>query len=129
MPIYEYKCLGCGSDIEKMQKLSDAPLEICEMCGGKLEKQWSLSGFQFKGAGWYVTDYANKGKGSEQSGKNDTDAKNAKDSKTEKSSASSNTEKSLTPESTAKTETASKQTNDVVSSSKGETTSKNDKSV
>ncbi len=60
MPIYEYKCLGCASQVEKMQKVSDEPLETCEECGGKLEKQWSLSGFQFKGAGWYVTDYANK---------------------------------------------------------------------
>ena len=60
MPIYEYKCLECGSHIEKMQKVSDEPLKVCEECGGKLEKQWSLSGFQFKGAGWYVTDYAGK---------------------------------------------------------------------
>lgn len=43
-----------------MQKVSDAPLTICENCGGRLEKQWSLSGFQFKGEGWYVTDYAGK---------------------------------------------------------------------
>ena len=43
---------------EKRQGVSDAPLTTCEKCHGKLEKQWSLSGFQFKGAGWYVTDYA-----------------------------------------------------------------------
>lgn len=60
MPIYEYKCLGCDTHIEVRQKISDAPLEICGECGGKLEKQWSLSGFKFKGAGWYVTDYADK---------------------------------------------------------------------
>ncbi|NJM52209.1 MAG: zinc ribbon domain-containing protein, partial [Blastocatellia bacterium] len=60
MPIYEYKCLDCGASLEKMQKVSDAPLTVCEKCGGKLEKQWSLSGFQFKGAGWYVTDYSGK---------------------------------------------------------------------
>jgi putative FmdB family regulatory protein len=62
MPIYEYKCTDCGAHVEKMQKISDAPLTVCENCGGKLEKQLSLSGFQFKGAGWYVTDYANKSK-------------------------------------------------------------------
>lgn len=45
-----------------MQKVSDAPLTVCENCGGELEKQWSRSGFQFKGSGWYVTDYSNKGK-------------------------------------------------------------------
>ncbi len=58
MPIYEYKCQDCGHQVEVMQKVSDEPLKECEKCGGKLEKQWSLSGFQFKGAGWYKTDYA-----------------------------------------------------------------------
>ena len=58
MPIYEYKCLDCETRFEKLQKASDAPLKTCENCGGGLEKQWSLSGFQFKGEGWYVTDYA-----------------------------------------------------------------------
>ena len=60
MPIYEYKCVDCGTHIEKMQKISDAPLTVCENCGGKMEKQVSRTGFQFKGEGWYVTDYAGK---------------------------------------------------------------------
>jgi putative FmdB family regulatory protein len=70
MPIYEYKCLQCGNHVEKRQSVSDAPLTTCEKCHGKLEKQISLSGFQFKGAGWYVTDYAGskKDSGSEKSG-------------------------------------------------------------
>lgn len=63
MPIYEYKCLSCGAHIEKIQKTTDEPLKICESCGGDLAKQWSLSGFQFKGEGWYVTDYAGKKNG------------------------------------------------------------------
>jgi putative FmdB family regulatory protein len=62
MPIYEYKCQQCGIHMEKRQSVSDAPLTTCEKCNGKLEKLWSLSGFQFKGAGWYVTDYSGKGK-------------------------------------------------------------------
>ena len=61
MPIYEYKCQKCGSHFEKRQNLSDEPLKVCESCGGELEKLVSLSGFQFKGAGWYVTDYSKKG--------------------------------------------------------------------
>lgn len=65
MPIYEYRCRECGQHIEKRQKVSDEPLKICEECGGPLEKQWSLSGFQFKGAGWYITDYSKKQGGSE----------------------------------------------------------------
>jgi len=69
MPIYEYKCQQCGTHYEKRQSVSDAPLTTCEKCHGKLEKQWSLSGFQFKGEGWYVTDYAGK--------KNDKSEKNS----------------------------------------------------
>lgn len=60
MPIYEYQCQKCGIQIEKRQSVSDEPLRICESCGGELVKKVSLSGFQFKGAGWYVTDYAAK---------------------------------------------------------------------
>lgn len=60
MPIYEYKCQACGSHFEKRQSINDEPLKTCEKCGGELEKLISLSGFQFKGAGWYVTDYSKK---------------------------------------------------------------------
>ncbi len=60
MPIYEYRCLNCEAQFEKLQKSSDEAITVCETCGGELQKQWSLSGFQFKGAGWYVTDYAKK---------------------------------------------------------------------
>jgi putative FmdB family regulatory protein len=63
MPIYEYKCQQCGADYEVRQSVSDEPLTTCEKCHGKLEKQWSLSGFQFKGEGWYVTDYSKKAGG------------------------------------------------------------------
>lgn len=110
MPIYEYKCLDCGVHVEKMQKFSDAPLTVCENCGGKMEKQMSLSGFQFKGAGWYVTDYADKNKAK-------TSEKKEKAEKSEKSSA---------PESTAKPEGASNKTNDTAAASKKETVSKKD---
>jgi putative FmdB family regulatory protein len=64
MPIYEYKCNECENHFEAMQKMTEDPLSVCEKCGGKLEKQWSLSGFQLKGEGWYLTDYAKKGKDS-----------------------------------------------------------------
>lgn len=91
MPIYEYKCLECGARVEKRQNISDAPLTVCENCGGKLEKQWSLSGFQFKGAGWYITDYAGK----------------KADAAEKKNGAAATGEKSPAAESTAKPETAS----------------------
>jgi putative FmdB family regulatory protein len=62
MPMYEYQCAGCGGTFEVLQKFSDAPKEVCDVCGGKLEKLISSPAFQFKGSGWYVTDYA-KSKG------------------------------------------------------------------
>lgn len=62
MPLYEYKCGSCGEVLEVRQKFSDEPLKIHEQCGGPLEKLISRSSVQFKGTGWYVTDYA-KGNG------------------------------------------------------------------
>src|SRR6516162_3632716 len=60
MPIYEYECSKCGKRIEVIQKMSDKPLKKHEGCGGALQKLISAAGFQFKGTGWYVTDYARK---------------------------------------------------------------------
>ena len=62
MPIYEYSCAKCHKTVEVIQKMSDKPLKTHQGCGGKLTKLISASGFQFKGTGWYVTDYARKGK-------------------------------------------------------------------
>lgn len=93
MPIYEYRCKDCGEHFEKRQSVSDDPLKTCEKCGGSLEKQWSLSGFQFKGAGWYVTDYAGKGKAKE-SGKGE---KGSSGESTEKSGDASKTKTEVAP--------------------------------
>jgi len=60
LPLYEYQCENCGATIEKIQKFSDPPLEICEKCKGRLERLISSPAIQFKGSGWYVTDYARK---------------------------------------------------------------------
>ena len=64
MPIYEYRCKKCGDLIEKIQKFSDPPLSKHEGCGGKLELVLSPPAIQFKGSGFYITDYARKGSGS-----------------------------------------------------------------
>ena len=61
MPIYEYRCKKCNNKIEVLQKLNDKPPTRCKKCGGRLEKMVSSSAIQFKGEGWYVTDYARKG--------------------------------------------------------------------
>ena len=61
MPLYEYKCKKCGHRFEKIQKFSDPPVKKCPECGGAVEQLLSAPAEQFKGSGWYVTDYAKKG--------------------------------------------------------------------
>src|SRR5689334_13477985 len=93
MPIYEYSCKKCGAHVEAMQKISDAPLTRHAKCGGRLEKEWSRTGFQFKGTGWYVTDYAGR----------KADASESKESKAEsKSDSKSDASETKTSESKSK---------------------------
>ena len=92
MPIYEYTCRKCGAHLEVMQKISDKPLARHSRCGGKLEKEWSRTGFQFKGTGWYVTDYAGR----------KAEAKEGKESKPDSESKEAADPKSSTSESKAK---------------------------
>jgi len=60
MPLYEYKCKSCGVVTEVLQKVQDPPMTRCVHCGGRLTKIISSPAIQFKGSGWYVTDYAKK---------------------------------------------------------------------
>jgi len=62
MPLYEYQCENCGATFEVIQKFADAPVETCRSCGGKVRRLLSAPAIQFKGSGWYVTDYARKGR-------------------------------------------------------------------
>src|SRR5690349_10782205 len=94
MPIYEYECQKCGKTFEVIQKMSDPELKKHEGCGGALTKLISAAGFQFKGTGWYVTDYARKSESSsESSGSKDAkDSNGKKETETKKSEASSTKE-------------------------------------
>jgi putative FmdB family regulatory protein len=85
MPIYEFRCKKCNSLIEVFQKLSDKPPTKCKKCGGRLEKIISKTAFQFKGEGWYVTDYASKGSKAEKAEKEsaNTEAPKPAEKKTE----------------------------------------------
>lgn len=66
MPLYEYQCDSCGHRFELIRKFSDPPLEICPECGkGPVTKQVSSPAIQFKGSGFYITDYAKKNSPSE----------------------------------------------------------------
>ena len=62
MPIYEYKCTKCGSVFEILQKVNDPLTKKCIHCHGPVKKLLSPPALQFKGTGWYVTDYASKGR-------------------------------------------------------------------
>ncbi|HEY1239315.1 MAG TPA: FmdB family zinc ribbon protein [Bryobacteraceae bacterium] len=85
MPLYEYACQRCGKTFELMQKFSDAPVTIHEGCGGAVERLISAPALQFKGSGWYITDYARNGKdsGSGSKSKPDTKTESKAESKTE----------------------------------------------
>ena len=62
MPIYAYKCESCGFAKDVLQKMSDAPLDICPDCGqSSFKKQLTAAGFQLKGSGWYATDFKGGG--------------------------------------------------------------------
>ena len=63
MPLYEYRCKQCDRVFEVMQKFSEEPLTVHEGCGGAVERLLSAPALQFKGSGWYITDYARGGSG------------------------------------------------------------------
>jgi putative FmdB family regulatory protein len=72
MPIYEFECRKCKAKLEVFQKMSDKPPVKCKKCGGRLEKLISASAIQFKGSGWYVTDYAGNGRKAAEKAEKDT---------------------------------------------------------
>ena len=124
MPTYEYKCAACGGVFELKQRFSDEPLTIHEGCGGAVERIIFASALQFKGSGWYVTDYAKTGGSSKDSQSKDPSSKDSsnkdssgKDSSSKESSSkeskngesgSSSAPKSDTPASTSSSSTESK---------------------
>ncbi len=104
MPLYEYECEACGHRFEVVQKFSDPPIDKCSNCGrGPVRKLLSAPAIQFKGSGWYVTDYARKGSSaagrSEKAETKEGGSGKAAD-KTAESSAPTATPKSTTPKST-----------------------------
>ena len=87
MPLYEYQCLDCGLVFEKLQKFSDPPETACPSCGGKVSQLLSAPAVQFKGTGWYVTDYARKpGGGTTKSGESSSGDGSAKKSESKPAS-------------------------------------------
>jgi len=119
MPLYEYQCRACGHRFERIRKFSDPPLNECPECGGEVEKLISAPAIQFKGEGWYITDYARKkesGK-SDSSSSGDSSASSSSDSeksgKSDKSDKSESTTKSdSSKDSTSKPASAGSKKND-----------------
>jgi len=86
VPLYEYECDACGRRFEVIQKYSDAPVEVCRECGkGPVRRLLSSPAIQFKGSGWYITDYAKKGTtdATTPAAKTDTAKTESKETKTE----------------------------------------------
>jgi putative FmdB family regulatory protein len=77
MPLYEYECEACRHRFERIQKFSDPPVEQCPNCEGKVRKLLSSPAIQFKGSGWYITDYAKKGGGESSTAKDPGSEKKA----------------------------------------------------
>ena len=83
MPIYEYACLGCGHEFEKIQKVSDAAVRKCPACGrSKARRLISRSSFVLKGGGWYVTDYPSKDRKAAMKAESDGQGKTGKTTET-----------------------------------------------
>ena len=107
MPLYEYECEACGKRFEIIQKFSDAPPDTCRLCGkGPVRRLMSSPAIQFKGTGWYITDYSQKGKSSSESGSS-SDAK-TETKETPAASTSSESKPAATPASaSSKSDTSS----------------------
>lgn len=84
VPIYEYECSKCGHRVEVIQKVNDAPVKKCEKCKGKVERLISSPAIQFKGTGWYVTDYGKKSSGPESSKSSKSETSSSSDSSSSK---------------------------------------------
>ena len=92
MPLHDYLCKKCGHRFERIQKFSDPPVRKCPECGGALEQVLHAPAVQFKGSGWYVTDYPRKGSDKAAKERTDTDAKQASGEKGEKAEVKASSE-------------------------------------
>ena len=109
MPLYEYECKKCGHRFEKIQKFSDKMVKKCPECGGQVEQMISAPAVQFKGSGWYVTDYAKKTSSAGSSGDGASKDKKEEKPKSEGPSKDSSPKESSSKESASK-ESSSKET-------------------
>lgn len=98
MPLYEYACQKCGKKVERIEKFSGPHLKKCPHCGGPVERLLSAPAIQFKGSGWYVTDYARSSGGANSAGSEKTESAPA-----DKSEGKTETKSDAQPSSSATT--------------------------
>jgi putative FmdB family regulatory protein len=115
MPLYEYQCEKCGDVFEVMQKFADEPLKVHVKCGGSVHRLLSAPALQFKGTGWYITDYAKggaaaKGDGAAKTGESDSGKSTGADSAPKTAGDSSSAPKSDSPATTSKPSSSSSDT-------------------
>jgi putative FmdB family regulatory protein len=103
MPLYEYQCDACGNRFEKIVKFSDPPLETCPECGGAVQKLLSSPAIQFKGSGWYITDYAKKKSSADSKPSGSSDKGSTTSSETTKSESKSESKSDSAPASATTT--------------------------
>jgi putative FmdB family regulatory protein len=109
MPLYEYECDSCGRRFERIQKFSDPIVDTCPVCGGAARRQVSSPAIQFKGSGFYITDYPKKG--------GDRATTEGKPAKAAESSSSSDAKSTETKSTTTETKPAASSTKDKPKSS------------
>ncbi|MGD0758104.1 MAG: zinc ribbon domain-containing protein [Candidatus Sulfotelmatobacter sp.] len=126
MPLYEYKCKKCGHTFEKIQKYSDRMVKKCPDCGGRVEQTITAPAVQFKGTGWYVTDYAKKSSGLSSSDGSSKDSKKEDKPKSDGGAKESSSKESSSKESSSK-ESSSSSSSSRESSSKESSPRKSDK--
>jgi putative FmdB family regulatory protein len=114
MPLYEYECKKCGHRFEKIQLYSDKMVKKCPECGGQVEQMISAPAVQFKGSGWYVTDYAKKsaspGSGGDSASKEKKDDKPKSDGGSKDSSSKDSSPKESSSNESSSKESSTKET-------------------
>lgn len=119
MPLYEYECKKCGHRFEKIQLYSAKMVKKCPECGGQVEQMISAPAVQFKGSGWYVTDYAKKSSSPGSPGSGDSSSKDKKDDKSKSDSGSKDTSsKDSSSKDSSSKDSSSKESSSKESSSK-----------
>src|SRR5215210_1041217 len=116
MPLYEYECEACAHRFEVIQKYSDPPVDVCPRCGSVVRKLFSSPAIQFKGTGWYITDYA-------RAGKSDTASSGSSPGKGESKGEASSSESKADSKSETKSESKAESKSESKSETKSESKS------